>query len=202
MRTKCSPLHMACLKSLVLMFHGKNQKQWGAMHNIGWPSHCHVHAHWTMWKHWSLHGLWDKQYHWMFHTSFTRWFMNLVLLDLLFPSWYMNWLSIHYCCFTICAYPKIFTPWINVETPMMDLVIPCGYCVSYCRFVDGGALTSATCSNQDTQTLIESYHGALKHWSSLETKGLRGQWVNWLVWRLTTMVARQYTWLKWRIASL
>ncbi len=101
-----------------------------------------------------------------------------------------------------CAYPKVFTPWINVETPMMDLVIPCGYCVSYCRFVDGGALTSATCLNQDTQTLIESYHGALKHWSSLETKGLRGQWINWLVWRFTTMVARQYTWLKWKIAIL
>jgi hypothetical protein len=100
-RTKCSPLHMACLKSLVLTFDRKNQRQWGAMRNIGWPSHCHVHAHWTTWKHWSLHGSWDKQYHWMFHTSSTWWFMNLALLDLLFPSWYMNWLSIHYCCFIV-----------------------------------------------------------------------------------------------------
>jgi hypothetical protein len=27
---------------------------------------------------------------------------------------------------------------------MMDLAIPCGYFVFYCRFVDGEALTSAT----------------------------------------------------------
>jgi hypothetical protein len=25
-----------------------------------------------------------------------------------------------------CAYPKIFTFWIKVKTPMVDLVIPCG----------------------------------------------------------------------------
>ncbi len=43
-----------------------------------------------------------------------------------------------------CAYLEIFTPWIKVETPMMDLVISCGYCVSCCRFVDGGASTSVT----------------------------------------------------------
>jgi hypothetical protein len=42
------------------------------------------------------------------------------------------------------AYPKIFTPCINVETPMMDLAIPCGYCVSCYKFVNGGASTSAT----------------------------------------------------------
>jgi hypothetical protein len=47
-------------------------------------------------------------------------------------------------------------------------------------------------SNQDTQTSIESYHGALKHWFSLETKGLRGWRIDWLVWRLTTTVARHY----------
>ncbi len=29
-------------------------------------------------------------------------------------------------------------------------------------------------SNQDTQTNIESYHGALKHWIAFDTKGLRG----------------------------
>jgi hypothetical protein len=70
------------------------------------------------------------------------------------------------------------------------LAIPCGYCVFCCRFVDGGGSTSATCSNQDTQASIESYHGALKHWSSLETKGLRGQWIDWLMWKLTTMVVK------------
>ncbi len=43
-----------------------------------------------------------------------------------------------------CAYPKIFTPWINVKTQMMDLTIPCGYCVSCYKFVNGGASTSAT----------------------------------------------------------
>ncbi len=43
-----------------------------------------------------------------------------------------------------CAYPKKIIPWIKVKTPMMDLTIPCGYCVSYCRLVDGAALMSAT----------------------------------------------------------
>jgi hypothetical protein len=36
-------------------------------------------------------------------------------------------------------------------------------------------------SNQDTQASIESYHGALKCWFSLETKGLRGRRIDWLV---------------------
>jgi hypothetical protein len=30
-------------------------------------------------------------------------------------------------------------------------------------------------SNQDTQVNIESYHGALKRWFVLDTKGLRGR---------------------------
>ncbi len=47
-------------------------------------------------------------------------------------------------------------------------------------------------SNQDTQTSIESYHGALKRWFSLETKGLRGRQIDWLVWRLMTTVVRHY----------
>ncbi len=46
-----------------------------------------------------------------------------------------------------CAYPKIFTPWIKVETPMMDLTIPCGYFVSYWRFVDGGGFWGVAHSN-------------------------------------------------------
>jgi hypothetical protein len=47
-------------------------------------------------------------------------------------------------------------------------------------------------SNQDTQASIESYHGALKRWFSLETKGLRGRRIDWLMWRLMTIVARYY----------
>ncbi len=42
------------------------------------------------------------------------------------------------------AYPKIFTPWINVERSMMDLAIPCGYYVSCYKFMDGGASMNAT----------------------------------------------------------
>ncbi len=42
------------------------------------------------------------------------------------------------------AYMKIFTLWIKVKSPMMNLVIPCEYCVFCCRFMDGGASTSAT----------------------------------------------------------
>ncbi len=47
-------------------------------------------------------------------------------------------------------------------------------------------------SNQDTQTSIESYHGALKHWSSLETKGLWGRWIDWLLWRSMTKLTKHY----------
>jgi hypothetical protein len=42
--------HNTSYKGLVLMFDGKNQRQWGATCNIGWLSHRHVHAHWTRWK--------------------------------------------------------------------------------------------------------------------------------------------------------
>jgi hypothetical protein len=47
-------------------------------------------------------------------------------------------------------------------------------------------------SNQDTQTNIESYHGALKRWLSLDTKGLKGHRIYWLVWRLTTTIAHHF----------
>jgi hypothetical protein len=39
------PLSMTCFEGLAFTFNGKNQKQWGEVCNIGWPSHCHVHAH-------------------------------------------------------------------------------------------------------------------------------------------------------------
>jgi hypothetical protein len=47
-------------------------------------------------------------------------------------------------------------------------------------------------SNQDTQVSIESYHSALKRWLVLDTKGLRGCRIDWLVWRLTTTIACHY----------
>jgi hypothetical protein len=47
-------------------------------------------------------------------------------------------------------------------------------------------------SNKDTQASIESYHEALKRWFSLKTKGLRGCHINYLVWRLTKIVAWYY----------
>jgi hypothetical protein len=34
-------------------------------------------------------------------------------------------------------------------------------------------------SNQDIQASIESYHSALKHWLSLNTKGLKGRKIGW-----------------------
>ncbi len=45
-------------------------------------------------------------------------------------------------------------------------------------------------SNQDTQVNIESYHRALKRWLDLDTKGLKGHKIHWLVWQLTTTIAR------------
>jgi len=47
-------------------------------------------------------------------------------------------------------------------------------------------------SNQNTQASIESYHGVLKHWLALDTKGLKGCRIDWLVWQLTTTIARHY----------
>jgi hypothetical protein len=47
-------------------------------------------------------------------------------------------------------------------------------------------------SNQNTQANIESYHGALKGWLALYTKGPRGHIIDWLVWRLTTTIACHY----------
>ncbi len=47
-------------------------------------------------------------------------------------------------------------------------------------------------SNQNTQGNIESYHGALKRWLALDTKGLRGRRIDWLVWWLSTTIARHY----------
>jgi hypothetical protein len=47
-------------------------------------------------------------------------------------------------------------------------------------------------SNQDTQVSIESYHGALKHWFSLKTKGLKRHQIDWLVWKLTTITTWHY----------
>jgi len=39
---------------------------------------------------------------------------------------------------------------------------------------------------------IESYHGALKRWFALDTKGFRGRRIDWLVWQLTTTIAHHY----------
>jgi hypothetical protein len=65
------------------------------------------------------------------------------------------------------------------------------HCVYVCRIMDGGCLNSAP-FNQDTQANIESYHGALKHWLALNTKGVIGCRIDWLVWRLTTTIAHHY----------
>ncbi len=47
-------------------------------------------------------------------------------------------------------------------------------------------------SNQNTKVSIESYHGALKCWLALDTKGLRGRRIDWLVWQLTTTITCHY----------
>ncbi len=64
------------LKAWHLRSMEKNKNQWSAMCNIGWPSHHHVHAHWTRWKHWSLHDSWEKQDHWKLHPTFAWGFMD------------------------------------------------------------------------------------------------------------------------------
>ncbi len=43
-------------------------------------------------------------------------------------------------------------------------------------------------SNQNTQASIESYDGAMKHWFSLETKGLKRHCIDWLILKLTTTI--------------
>jgi hypothetical protein len=47
-------------------------------------------------------------------------------------------------------------------------------------------------SNQNTQANIESNHVTLKSWLALDTKALRGCRIDWLMWRLTTTIARHY----------
>jgi hypothetical protein len=47
-------------------------------------------------------------------------------------------------------------------------------------------------SNQNIQMNIESYHGVLKCWFVLDTKGLRRCRIDWLVWKLTTTIACHY----------
>ncbi len=61
------------------------------------------------------------------------------------------------------------------------------HCVYVCKIMDGGCSNSAPF--QPRHPNIESYHGALKHWLVLDTKGLRGCRIDWLVWRLTTTIA-------------
>ncbi len=39
---------------------------------------------------------------------------------------------------------------------------------------------------------MKSYYGALEHWFFLETKGLKGRLIDWLVWRLTTTMTWHY----------
>jgi hypothetical protein len=46
--------------------------------------------------------------------------------------------------------------------------------------------------NQDIQVSIESYHGALKCWFSLEMKGLQGHQIDWLTWKLIAIAAQHY----------
>jgi hypothetical protein len=47
-------------------------------------------------------------------------------------------------------------------------------------------------SNQNTKANIESYHGVLKRWFSSKTKVLKECHIDWLVWRLITIVAWHY----------
>ncbi len=63
--------------------------------------------------------------------------------------------------------------------------------VCCCRFVDGGASTSAKFKPRHTSINWVLPWG-MKHLFFLETKGLQGRWIDWLVWRFTTMVARHY----------
>jgi hypothetical protein len=64
-------------------------------------------------------------------------------------------------------------------------------CACPYKALDGG-LCQVPHLNQNTQASIKSYHEVLKHWFFLETKGLRGCRIDWLVWRLTTTVAWHY----------
>jgi hypothetical protein len=156
----------------------ENSKTMGVTCNIGWPSYHHIHAHWTRWKHWSLHDSWDNKIIESFTQhlsgdSWTRYFWTYYFQIRMWIN-FQSTIIVPPCS----AYPKIFTRWIKVETLMMDLVIPCGYFVSYCRFADGGGFWWVAHSNQDTQASIESYHEALKRCSFLETKEFQGWWID------------------------
>ena len=48
-------------------------------------------------------------------------------------------------------------------------------------------------AGQDTNSSIESYHGAMKRWLGFTTKGLRGRRLDWLITMLTTTIHNHYT---------
>ncbi len=47
-------------------------------------------------------------------------------------------------------------------------------------------------ASQNTQANIEAYHGAIKLWLKHDTRGIKAQKVNRLVWRLTNLVSTHY----------
>ena len=51
-------------------------------------------------------------------------------------------------------------------------------------------------SNQDTQSNIEGYHGALKRWMLVDNRDRRGRRIDFLVWRLTNPVVDHYMYLQ------
>jgi len=125
------PLCLACLKGLAFMFDGeiKDNRVWHAilddLHTIMYMPIKPSESIKTFMTHGRnkiiesftqhLHGDSWIWYFWTYYFQVGRW-INSQSIIVVPPC---------------CAYPKIFTSWIKVETPMMDLAILCGGKMQY-----------------------------------------------------------------------
>ncbi len=101
-----------------------------------------------------------------------------LFLGLLLLIWYVNALSLLLCyswLSYICNFFHSLSYWKNNPIYILSCIV---FVVVNLWMIE---LWQLPHSNQDTQVSIKSYHRALRHWFSLEAKGLKGCCVDWLV---------------------
>ncbi len=152
--------------------------------NLLWAPWQDLHVHEPWWQHWHIQKAWEK--------NVKQTLINIcmkmhgqVIFELIIGNLICDHFHFvifhHFTFFFFCLILEFF--WVALLN----------FCIMYGVFklwVMG--LQQLFRPNQDTQASIESFYGVLKHWFSLDIKGLRGCWVNWLVWRLTTTIAHHY----------
>ncbi len=166
------PLSMTCFEGLTLAFNGKNQKQWGEVCNVGWPSHSHVHAHEptenteTFMNHENNKVIQSFTQH-LFGDLWIQYFWNIIF-NLVFDL-VLNPLLLFHRVVHIPSYSCTFKlGYLNMNVNIVHVGIDL-WMMGFWQMLH---------SSQNTQASIESYHGALKHWLSLEKKRFQGWWID------------------------